>query len=44
MKVNKMDVIEEEPKVDAPRVPEFQPTTNSASHAIKKYNRRHRKH
>jgi len=45
--VDKMDVIEEEPKtvtVDAPRVPEFQPNANSASHAIKKYNRRHRKH
>jgi len=42
--VDKMEVIAEEPKVDAPRVPEFQPNVNSASHAIKKFNRRHRKH
>jgi len=47
--VDKMDVIEEEPKaltinVNAPRIPEFQPNANSASHAIKKFNRRHRKH
>jgi DNA polymerase III alpha subunit (gram-positive type) len=39
----KEDIIEE-PKVDVPRIPEFQPNTNSASHAIKKFNRRHRKH
>jgi hypothetical protein len=42
-KEDKMDIIEE-PKVDVPRIPEFQPNTNSASHAIKKFNRRHRKH
>ena len=39
----KEDIIEE-PKVDVPRIPEFQPNMNSASHAIKKFNRRHRKH
>ena len=44
----KEDIIEE-PKVpivnvDVPRIPEFQPNVNSASHAIKKFNRRHRKH
>jgi len=27
-----------------PRIPEFQGNMNSASHAIKKFNRRHRKH
>lgn len=42
--VDKMEVIAEEPKIEAPRVPEFQPNVNSASHAIKKFNRRHRKH
>lgn len=42
--VDKMEVISEEPKIEAPRVPEFQPNANSASHAIKKFNRRHRKH
>jgi hypothetical protein len=42
--VDKMEVIAEEPKIEAPRVPEFQPNANSASHAIKKFNRRHRKH
>ena len=31
-------------RIEAPRIPEFQPNANSASHAIKKYNRRHRKH
>ncbi len=30
--------------VEAPRIPEFQGNMNSASHAIKKFNRRHRKH
>ena len=39
----KEDIIEE-PKADVPRIPEFQPNVNSASHAIKKFNRRHRKH
>ena len=39
----KEDIVEE-PKVDVPRIPEFQPNMNSASHAIKKFNRRHRKH
>ena len=42
-KEDKMDVVEE-PKIDVPRIPEFQPNMNSASHAIKKFNRRHRKH
>ena len=28
----------------APRIPEFQGNMNSESHAIKKFNRRHRKH
>jgi len=42
--VDKMEVIAEEPTIEAPRVPEFQPNVNSASHAIKKFNRRHRKH
>ena len=27
-----------------PRIPEFQGNMNSESHAIKKFNRRHRKH
>lgn len=42
-KEDNMDVVEE-PKADVPRIPEFQPNMNSASHAIKKFNRRHRKH
>jgi hypothetical protein len=42
-KEDKMDVVEE-PKIEVPRIPEFQPNMNSASHAIKKFNRRHRKH
>ena len=42
-KEDKMDIVEE-PKIEVPRIPEFQPNFNSASHAIKKFNRRHRKH
>jgi len=46
-KEDKMDVEELNvpiAHVDVPRIPEFQPNVNSASHAIKKFNRRHRKH
>jgi len=33
-----------EKAVEVQRIPEFQGNMNSASHAIKKFNRRHRKH
>ena len=33
-----------DPSEKAPRIPEFQGNVNPESHAIKKFNRRHRKH
>ena len=33
-----------DPSEQAPRIPEFRGNMNSESHAIKKFNRRHRKH
>jgi len=37
------DVVPESPKQSVARIPEFVPNTTSESHAVKKYNRRHRK-
>ena len=38
------EIAAEPPKGPVARIPEFQSNMNSESHAIKKFNRRHRKH